>query len=108
MVCFPPIKWSQKNGPKNSPKNGQKNGPKSGPKIFQKNGPVHILPWAKEMVQKKCPKNGPKNGPINGPVHILPCARQPIYLEKVCWCYFMPAMNVKIKIIIIIKQEKKS
>ena len=56
MVCFPPIKWSQKNGPKNSPKNG----PKSGPKIFQKNGPFHILPCAKKMVQKNGPKNGPK------------------------------------------------
>ena len=63
MVCFPPIKWSQKNGPKNSPKNGPKNGPKSGPKIFQKNGPVHILPYAKKMVPKKCPKNGPNNAP---------------------------------------------
>ena len=25
------------------------------------------------------------------------CMIQPIYLEKVCQCYFMPAMNVKIK-----------
>ena len=34
---------------------------------------------------------------------------QPTYLEKVCPCYFMPAMNVKIIIIIIIiKPEKKS
>ena len=39
---LPPLKWSQKNGPKNSLKNGPKNGTKNGPR----NSPVHILPYA--------------------------------------------------------------